>query len=168
MLPLSDPRWKELKGGYRVPYDASPALIRLARGENVWDELWQELHHQGDVDQASYAAVPHIVRIVGGVGQRDWNPYSLASVIEVERHRKSNPPIATWLADGYAGAWRELLNVALDDLRTVDDPETLRAILGTIALAKGSLKLGALLSKIDESELAEVLERYDAWSELYR
>lgn len=44
MLSLDDPRWKHLQGGDRVPYDASVALARLARGEDVWDELWQELH----------------------------------------------------------------------------------------------------------------------------
>jgi hypothetical protein len=38
MLSLSDPKWRELKGGYNVHYDASVALSRLERGEVVWDE----------------------------------------------------------------------------------------------------------------------------------
>jgi len=46
MLTLNDSRWKQLHGGYRVPYDASVPLQRLERGEDVWAELWQNLQLQ--------------------------------------------------------------------------------------------------------------------------
>jgi hypothetical protein len=65
MLSLTDPIWHELEGGYRVPYDASKALARMERGKSVWDEFWNELHHQGDVGVASYAAIPQLVRSNG-------------------------------------------------------------------------------------------------------
>lgn len=67
MLQFDDARWRSYKGGYRVPYDASLALRRLlAEGpdDELWDELWSELHHQGDLDQASYAAVPWLVEFI--------------------------------------------------------------------------------------------------------
>jgi len=167
MLPLSDPRWKELKGGYKVPYDASAALSRLERGEDMWDELWQELHHQGDVGEASYAAVPHLVRIAASLAARDWNLYALVSIIEIERHRKSNPPLPAWIAESYRAAWQELVAIALGDLRKDPDRETLRSILGSIALAKGDVKLGAFLLELDDSEISEILEERLAWSTLY-
>lgn len=167
MLPLDDPRWRELKGGYGVPYDASSALRRLERGGEAWDELWRELYHQGAVGEASYAAVPHLVRIAKRLPARDWNLYALAATIEVERHRKTNPPLPDWLAQAYRMAWQDLLELALDDLRHVEDALTLRSILGAVALAKGSLKLGAMISQCDESEIDEILEEYDAWSERY-
>ena len=63
MLSLTDTIWRDLEVGYRVPYDASKALARMENGESVWEELWNELHHQGDVGIASYAAIPRIVRI---------------------------------------------------------------------------------------------------------
>src|SRR5690349_23245448 len=113
MLSLTDTRWRFLKGGYRIPYDASNALRRLEEGHAVWDELWQELHHQGAVGDASYAAVPHLVRICGNATHRGWNLYALAAVIEVERHRKSNPPIPDWLSADYMAAWRDLEKLAL-------------------------------------------------------
>jgi hypothetical protein len=47
MLSLTDPIWRELEGGYRMPYDASKALAQMEGGESVWEELWEELHHQG-------------------------------------------------------------------------------------------------------------------------
>ncbi len=98
MLRLDDPRWSTLRGGYRAPYDASLPLAALERGEDGWNDLWDGLHHQGDVGEASYAAVPHLVRIASGWPTRDWNVYSLVSLIEVERHRRGNPPIPAWLS----------------------------------------------------------------------
>ena len=60
MLELGDARWKDLHGGYRVPYDASLPLQALSIGRDVWAELWAELHHQGDVGVA-YAAVTKLI-----------------------------------------------------------------------------------------------------------
>ncbi len=168
MIPLDDPRWAALRGGYKVPYDASAPLRRLEAGDDVWDELWQELHHQGDVGEASYAALPHLVRIARTLPRRDWNFYGLVSTIEVERHRKSNPPPPAWLAEDYAAAMRHVLDLALGDLRGSEDPAIVRSILGAVTLAKGDIKLGALISRSDDSKVAKILEEYDAWSELYR
>jgi hypothetical protein len=167
MMSLDDPRWSDLKGGYKVPYDASVPLRRLEAGEDVWDELWQELHHQGDVGEASYVSLPHLVRIASSLPHRDWNFYGLISTIEVERHRKSNPPLPAWLAEDYMEALHNLIELALDDIRDSKDRLTIRSILGAVALAKGDLKLGALVSRSDDSEIDEILEQYDAWSELY-
>jgi hypothetical protein len=167
MLPLDDPRWNELLGGYQVPYDPSDALRRLENGEDVWHELWEELHHQGDVGEASYATVPHLVRIAKLLPRRDWNFYGLVSTIEIERHRKSNPPIPSWLAPAYTDAMRGVLELAVNDLPIVDNRDTVRSIVGAIALAKGELELGALISLSDDSEIDEVLNQYNAWSQVY-
>jgi hypothetical protein len=167
MLPLDDPRWAKLEGGYRMPYDPSPALGRLERGEDVWDELWQELHHQGDVGESSYAAVPQLVRIARSLPQRDYNFYGLVSTIEIERHRKSNPPLPDWLEASYRAAWREVLHLALTDLRTAEDRETIRITLGAVLLSKSDLRLGTIVSRIDDGQIDEYLEEYEAWSELY-
>ena len=65
-MHYDDPRWRTLAGGYRTPYAPTPALARFESGTRLaetWDELWNELHHQGDVGEASYAAVPALVEI---------------------------------------------------------------------------------------------------------
>ena len=167
MLPLNDPRWRSLAGGYKTPYDPSDALRRIEAGEDAWDDLWQELHHQGDVGEASYAAVPHLIRIAKLLPRRDWNFYGLVSTIEVERHRKSNPLLPDWLAQDYKEAMAGMLELALTDLRSVTDRATVLSILGATALAKGYVTLGAMISHSDESEIVEVLDQYDAWTELY-
>src|SRR5579862_2256300 len=111
MLSLDDPRWTKMKGGYRIPFDPRPAFSRLEAGQNVqpvWAELWQELHHQGDVGEASYAAVPHLVRIHRERAEVDGNTYGIVSTIELARDSRKNPPIPEWLLEGYERALRDL------------------------------------------------------------
>ena len=166
-MKLDDPKWQELDGGYKIPYDPRPALHKLEQGENVWDELWENLHHQRDVGVASYAAVPQIVRIGQSLPERDWNLYALLSIIEVERHRKTNPPIPEWLKEEYYQAWQELLRFGISDIQKTSDPLFVQSILSMLALARGNLRLGALIGNLDTSELDKLLENQQAWSELY-
>lgn len=171
MIDLDDPRWKEMNGGYRLPYDPTPSLRRLdAEGDvgEVWEELWNELHHQGDVGDASYAAVVILAILKKRHPELGWNLYALVSCIEIERHRKANPPVPSWLLPDYEQAWRELLELALLDLKISADPLMVRAALGVVAIAKGATKLGAILSNFDESELVEFLEEQLDWRNLYR
>ncbi|MDJ0973509.1 MAG: barstar family protein [Planctomycetota bacterium] len=158
MLPLDDPRWQELQGAYRAPYDPRPALLRLAtddRTEAAWKELWDALHHQGNVDVASYAAVPHIVRILAARNVPDWHPYALVSVIELERHRPSNPALPDWLQEGYEAAWLRLMGLALYELEGVDDPLVSRCILGALAVAKGLHARARLFLDMSDDEVLE-------------
>jgi hypothetical protein len=79
---LDDPRWVGLEGGYRVPFDPRPLLRELARpGDHrlVWEQLWTELYHQGDVGAASYAALPPIVEIECGAATPEWEAYSFVA-----------------------------------------------------------------------------------------
>ena len=146
----------------------SDALSRLELGEDAWQDLWNDLHQQGDVNEASYAAVPHLVRIAAETDRRDWNFYGLVSTIEVERHRTSNPPLPGWLIDDYQAALQQMQALALIDLPMRDDDLTVQAILGALALCKGQIKLGALVSSLDSSELDELVEEKLAWDELYK
>lgn len=170
-LSLDDRRWRTLRGGYRVPYDPTPALRRLAaEWVNVpaWEELWNELHHQGDVDEASYAALTVIVDLAQRVPARGWNVYALAATIETERHARDNPGLPDWLVDDYRRTWTLLAELALADLRTNEDPLVVRSALAVVALARGATKLGALIAFLDESEIDEYLEEHLDWSERYQ
>ncbi|HLJ55650.1 MAG TPA: hypothetical protein VKT77_11475 [Chthonomonadaceae bacterium] len=153
MLPLDDPRWKMYKGGYRCEFDASGPLQRLLNDgatEDLWSELWDELHHQGDVDAASYAAVPYLLESARRSPRLDWNAFALIFTIEIRRPR--NPPIPDELADGYFRAldaipaivgahpdrdWNELLT---------------QSIVACIALARGQRLLAQAYSELDQEE----------------
>jgi hypothetical protein len=166
MLQLNDPRWPELLGGYGIPYDASVPIREMEAGDPVWDELWDNLHHQGEVGEASYAALPHLVRISEARGT-DWNLYALAATIEVERHRTANPPLPDWLEGSYAAAFDRLVRLALRDLAETSDPDMLRSALSVVPLGRGDVKLGAMLKFMDEDEIAEYVDEHLAWSKLY-
>ena len=169
-LPLDDPRWDSLAGGYRLPYDPRPALRALAADfadAAAWEELWGELHHQGDVGEASYAAVPSLAALGARAPARDWNLYALAATIEVERHRRANPELPAWLAPAYAEAWGALVRLALSDLAGATDPLVARSALSVVALGRGALRLGAFLATADDAEIDAHLEEDLSWGELY-
>jgi len=168
---LTDPKWEGLEGGYRIPYDPRPVLSKLASGIEVdheWEELWNELHHQGDVGEASYAAVTALVDLYSSGRHPDWNLFGLSATIEIERHRKGNPPLPQWISEDYQRAWRKLAELALAKLRVDQvDSDTLQSALAVLAIARGNLKLGAMINHLDSSELDEILEQCLGWQELY-
>ena len=99
--------------------------------------------------------------------QRDWNLYGLIAMIEIERHCRGNPPVPGWLAPDYAVALEELLPIACGDLQAAKDPIVLQSLLGVIALIKGNLRLGILISYGDDEQYEDLLEKYYGWSDLY-
>ena len=160
---LEDARWANLQGGYRLQYNASVPLRALASGaaaDDVWEELWNELHHQGDVGEASYAAVPALVEICVGRGLLDWNLFSIVSAIECCRSEGSNPALPSWLQVDYAEAWECLFGFGLEGLRRSNEPLLVQSILGFIALHKGLRQVGRMISELDASEIEELYANY--------
>ena len=163
MLELTDPRWGQLAGGRRTKFDPRPALGQLDSGEAVeraWSELWDGLHHQGDVDTAAYAAAPHLVRIHRRRDVPDWTTYAILGTIERERQARRNPVIPDWLASGYQSAWREIIELALRDLKRSEDPLLVQSTLAIIAMARGLRRTAEVLLDFTEDELEEMVSRY--------
>ena len=156
MLSLEDNRWNGLRGGYRSAFDPRPLLAKLETESDtamVWNELWDELHHQGDVGDASYAAVPHMVRIYRKRGVVDWNAYAIVAIIELARTEGKNPDVPEWLASDYFQAIRELAETGSVEVLHTEEQETIGFMLGIIAIAKGLRKHGRFLVKYSEDEL---------------
>ena len=162
MLDLSDERWSGLTGGYKVAYDPRHAIDLLAKDygdSTAWDELLSELHHQGDVGDASYAAVPELVRISAQHHPAHWALYGLAATIEEARLLfRRNPPVPGWLVRDYAEAWQHLFELALRDLRTESEPTIVTCALAVVALHRKQLSLGRL-ALCGEDERTEMLQR---------
>ncbi|HEX4302784.1 MAG TPA: hypothetical protein VHZ78_08320 [Rhizomicrobium sp.] len=161
-LSFDDPDWTTMKGGYRIVYDPRAALRRLETDDNpepAWLELWNELHHQGDVGEASYAAVPHLVRIHRARGVPDWNTYALVQCIDEARRASSrNPALPPHLQPAYESAWEQLGTLGLSELREATEPTLVRSIVGVLAVWKRQFALGALAFNHTEDELRQVLE----------
>jgi hypothetical protein len=158
MLSLDDNRWESLDGGYRMRFDPRPQLSRLQTNNDTkaaWNDLWEELHHQGDVGEASYAAVPHLVRIYRERGGDYWNTYAIVAIIELARSIGKNPEVPKWLEEGYFRAIRELAEVGAVEIFRATDPTDIRAILSILAIAAGSRVHARFLLIYSEEELLE-------------
>lgn len=156
MLSLDDKRWEEFVGGYRMRFDARPLLRKLEANTDppsTWHELWEELHHQGDVGDASYAAVPHVVRTCCEHRTPDWNTYAIVATIDLARDNQNNPEIPSWLRDDYFGAIRFLAERGAHDILRVKDPDVVRAILSILALAAGARTHARFLIQYSAQEL---------------
>lgn len=167
MIRLDDIRWKEFDGGYHLPYDASVPLTRLERAASpeeinaIFSELWNELHHQGDVGLASYFSVPHILRIAIEKQIYNFNVFGLVSTIEIERH-KNNPPLPKEFEAEYLQSLRDgipaLVKIGLDKSWDLTLAST---VLSALAISKGHLLMADAISKMEDDELTgEFLEDY--------
>ena len=90
---------KALRAGIERSSTRRPQLSELLANNNTkvaWNELWEGLHHQGDVGEASYAAVPHLVRIYRERREFGWNTYAIVAVIELARDDGKNPKMPKW------------------------------------------------------------------------
>jgi hypothetical protein len=159
MLSFDDERWNQLTGGYKIPFDPRPSLRKLESQQDTaaaWEELWEELHHQGDVGDASYAAVPELVRIHHTGVAADWNLYAIVAIIELARTETQNPEVPDWLREDYLCAIQELARMGAKDILSAEESETKRAVLSVIAIAKGLRKHGKFLVAYSEDELLEM------------
>ena len=158
MLSFDDDRWNHLKGGYKSPFDPRSALQEIERqtdSAEAWHELWEELHHQGDVGDASYAAVPELVRIHRAGEAVNWNLYGLVATIELARTEPHNPDLPDWLRTEYFRSIRELAQMGREDIALAEKPETVRAILSIIAIERNLRNHGRFLLDYSEDELAD-------------
>jgi hypothetical protein len=157
MIKLDDPIWDTFIGGYRTPYNASSRLKELEDGstdlEEIWEEFWNELHHQGDVDIASYAVVPQLVRICDTRKLLDWNVFALVAAIEECRIFGENPTVPNWLEKDYGLAIRELAKLGAQNF-SQDWPEELtQSFLAVAAFAKDAPNTGRILSQFSDEEM---------------
>jgi hypothetical protein len=161
--------WQHLKGGRREDVDPRPLVEAVGVGASdakAWNALFDALYHQGDVDSASYAAVPLLVRRFQSLA-KSASFYSFIAAVEVARHNRRNPGIPIELTDGYAAALHAAGDAALGDLREAGDEPFIRVALSVVALSRGAVATGALLSDLTADELTEILDNLTGWSELF-
>jgi hypothetical protein len=164
MISLDDARWSNMTGGYRMPLDPRPLIKRLKSETDttdVWRELWDELHHQGDVGEASYATVPFLVEIYCERRVIEWNTYAIVAIIELARKEGKNPDVPQWIADDYFEAIRRLAEIGASEVLQAETAEDVRAILSIIAINKGLRKHGSFLVNFSEDELTDIESKVD-------
>lgn len=94
MLSLDSLAWRQLNHAYGPATDTPQLIEQLALNAGPkadyqaepWFTLWSSLCHQGDVYSASYAAVPHLVRIcLDARGPIDFGFFLMPACVEIAR-----------------------------------------------------------------------------------
>ncbi|WP_316773007.1 hypothetical protein [Pedobacter frigiditerrae] len=166
-MELTDNIWKTLEGGYRTIYDVSMPLQKLLATndereiDKIWEELWNELHHQGDVGLASYLSLPQLVQIGKLKNLYNLNLLSLCCIIEQQRHLGNNPVIPPEFLDYYENGLKELKLFVLNNLNNNLDDATYAISVATLATCNGQIELGkAILELEDKDILNEFIEQF--------
>ncbi|ACS57981.1 MULTISPECIES: hypothetical protein [Rhizobium] len=165
MLPLDNKRWGELSHCYGPAAD-TPALLRaldlpagpdLSPDAEPWFSLWSSLCHQGDVYTASYAAVPHIVRIgLATTAPIDFSFYQLPASIEIARMTGRGPEIPADLEEAYHHAITSMTDCVSLHRHETWSRSTLLSAGAAQAVAKGHIDIAEALLNLDDDIIARI------------
>jgi hypothetical protein len=168
MLSLDAKEWKDFDGGYKLPYDASLALKLLEISQEpdskIWNTLFENLYHQGDVGIASYAVIPQLLRIYKTHGWIDFYLPSLASAIEEARTRENNPEVPDWLSYDYFQALEGIAVYCLQKRSEQSDPNFGKALLMLTAILLKAKDTYELLDSVQIGDEEKILKLYDRYA----
>ncbi len=165
LLSLDSPAWSELEHAYGDAADI-PALLRRLEEQpscdaekEPWFTIWSALAHQGDVYSASFAAVPHIIRMLKTAPlEADTSFFQFPTWVEICRH-KNGVKIPDTLEKPYSEALSELPSLVAAVAGREWDAEFLRSALAAIAAAKGFPAVAEAVQEIDP----EIATEFMAW-----
>ena len=165
-MDLDNRLWATFSGGYKIPYDASKPLRKLRDATRqdeysvIFAELWDNLHHQGDVGLASYLAVPQLLSICINKQSRDCNFIGLCVLIENCRLEPHNPDLPPEYQNLYFDSLKELESYLLLNFKSITDQDALRFSLALLATLNGQPGLGKAIELLDEDLISEFLQQY--------
>jgi hypothetical protein len=165
-MELDNRIWGTLEGGYKIPYNASRPLKRLRDATlqdevaAIFTELWDNLHHQGNVGVASYLAVPQLVSICIDKKSLDWNFIGLCVLIENCRLEEHNPELPNEYQDSYFESLSQFERYLLLNFKSITDQTALRLTLALFATLNGQPGLGRAIEILDENLLPEFLKQH--------
>ncbi|MDP9314559.1 MAG: hypothetical protein M3R24_27390 [Chloroflexota bacterium] len=157
MLPLDSKQWAELHHAYGSGADIPALLIKLQAHrdpaspayDDVWEDIWGILCHQGVVGSASYAAVPYIIEVAATQPPQQRFDY-LHFVGDVEIYRIIGPDssIPDFVQPSYFAAHEQAIMLILECLHGDWPDYELQILLGTLPILKGKHPLGAAIVRL--------------------
>jgi hypothetical protein len=169
LLPITDEGWKRYRGGYkRAVVNLIPFLEKLGSGHMVekdWDILWDDLHHQGDVGEASYAVVPYLAHYASIATPIAWHAFGFPAVVELERGRHGNPEVPPELFGNYTAALQALPKIALNRGPAVWGENCFEPIMACLALSLERPQHARAYLDLTEGEIPEFYKYYYEQSE---
>jgi hypothetical protein len=167
LLPLDDPRWATYRGGYnRAPYDVVPLIRQLQRegtSSRFWELVWADLHHQGDVGEASYAVVPYLVDHQSRQHELDEQLFHFCVVVDLAQPENGNPSVPPEIELSYAMALPKLPVVGTDLLRRGCDEAVVMGVAAATALATGHRELARAYRDFGRSDALDYLRNLNGF-----
>jgi hypothetical protein len=170
LLPLDDPRWKSYTDGYRSDSDEAISLIQelqtAGTSDEFWERVWNSLHHQGDVGEASYAFVTYLVDYQSKQSRLDERIFHFCVVVDLQQPENGNPPVPPELEFSYALALRALPLIGAQLLRRGDPEECVHGCGGCGRAGYWPPNPCESLSRADPRSRRQLFERTDwirAW-----
>jgi hypothetical protein len=166
VIPLDSEFWNQLKHAYGPASDIPGLLRHLSQNtgpmsgykDEPWYSLWSSLCHQGDVYNASYAAVPHIVQIgIKASGALDSGFFLLPACVEIARNSKRGPEVLSELSGAYFNALRGLHECAFRHASDDWNEGMARSVTAALSAAKGQFRLAEALRNLDGDILSKVI-----------
>jgi hypothetical protein len=166
MISLNQKEWFVLKDAYgsaqniptylaAVEADPSPKDTYDA---DPWFSLWSALCHQGDVYSASFAALPHLLRIAKAA---QW-PFAsdliaLPVSIEIARIRKGIQ-IPPELEGDYRLALKEIPEIVCQNVELAWDHVFTQTATAGLALCQGQVDLAEAIMELGPTTVKRFLE----------
>ena len=160
MLDLQSERWAELQHAYG---DASniPALLAALRewpasdcNSETWFALWSSLAHQGDVYDASIAAVPHVVAALeANPAKAGADFFHFPAWVEICRFRQ-DAKVPEDLEAAYRAALVRLPVLVGIVSQREWDPAFTACVLAAVAAAKSQHNLAEATLEMESAALA--------------
>ncbi len=139
--------------------EIAPLLEKLKAKEipdaDIWWEIWDIVHHQGDVWISSYIAVPQIFKIYKEKNWLDYNLPGVLSVIENCRQKESNPRLPDWLEKEYFQTLHKTVQYCAEKISSDWDRDLLISFLMLICAVKQKQGLFELVEIASCSEYDE-------------
>jgi hypothetical protein len=164
MLPLTSPRWAQLRHAYGPAADVPSWLSALAtlpsseNGAEPWHSIWSALAHQGDVFDASFAAVPHVVNAIATAPERaGFDFFHFPAWVEICR-TKSKVEVPADLQNAYWAALQRLPEFVAQASRAPWSAEQLVCCLAAIAVAKGHPTVAEVVLELSPETAAQYLD----------
>ena len=157
MIDLDHNIWQQLEGANNQLFDASVPLKKILKTNDtkeinqLFQELWNGLHHEGSVGIGSYLALPQIVKVAKEKNIFNWLFLILVSTIEQQRHLGDNPELPSSLVKHYNQGLDELKEYVLLKLNEEHNKLTHITALATIATCNGQPKLGKAIQALNDS-----------------
>ncbi len=153
-MNLDEKIWSTAQGGYRISYNAAKPLRRLKEAsqpeelEQIFDELLENLHHNGTIGLASYLAVPQLISICMEKKSLDPRYLQICVLVEHCRLRNDNPAIPGEYEHYYFDALTQFEKYLLINFKSITDRTSLRLTLALFATLNGQPELGQAIEQL--------------------